>query len=175
MEVNVLELFTEYLAMLCGLYRLSKHQPDRNVQNIIRVIVNFMCVFVCMYYYGMGTKICGYICILLFAKRFFCINWKDAIKFFGFMAVVILGLQLVLYVLVGSSLIKIVDPGTVGFIENCILIVVFAIWKRRYSEIVLKTIIWIKEGIYIIVFFLFFFYLFYTRNEMKQLNPQSIM
>ncbi len=175
MKINAIVLLLEYIATMSCLYRLSKHKPILNKHNILGLGFNFICVLICMYYYNMGTKICGYICVICFAKYFYNFTWKDALKYFGLMAAVISSLQLGIYALFGNLILGTLEMSTVGIIENCILIIVFMSWKRTYSEAVIKTIIWLKEGIYIIIFFLFFFYLFYIRNEKNTLNPQSIM
>lgn len=175
MKINAIVLLLEYIATMSCLYRLSKHKPILNKYNILGLGFNFICVFICMYYYSMGTKICGYICVICFAKYLYRFTWKDAFKYFGLMAALISGLQLGIYALFGNLILGTLEMSTVGIIENCILIFVFITWKRTYSEAVIKTIIWLKEGIYIIIFFLFFFYLFYIRNEKNTLNPQSIM
>ncbi len=175
MEVNILQSLTEYIAIMSCLYRLSKHKLIFNINNVIVLAINFVCVLICMHYYGMWTKICSFVCIMVFAKYLYRFTWKDALKYFGLMAALISSLQLGIYALFGNLILGAFEMSTVGIIENCILIFVFITWKRTYSEAVIKTITWLKEGIYIIIFFLFFFYLFYIRNEKNTLNPQSIM
>lgn len=175
MEVNILQSLTEYLAMISCIYRLSKHQPVLKLFNIVGLVVNFICILICMYFYNIVTKICSFICIMIFMKCLFNFKWKDAMKFFGLMAVTISGLQLLLYVLVGSYFVKTFGICTIGIIENCIIVLIFTIWKEKYVETVIKIIMCFKECIYIIVFCLFFFYFFYIRNEMKQLSPQVVM
>lgn len=175
MEVNILQSLTEYIATMSCLYRLSKHQPIFNIYNIVGLGLNFVCVLICMHYYNMGTKICGYICVICFAKYFYNFTWKEVVKKFGLTAVLISGLQLVIYVLVGSHFVKTFGICTIGIIENCIIVLIFTIWKEKYVETVIKIIMLFKECIYIIVFCLFFFYFFYIRNEMKQLSPQVVM
>ena len=175
MEVDILQSLTEYIAMMSCLYRLAHHRPILKIQSIIALIMNFIGILVCTYYYGMATKICAYICVICFTKYFFEITWKEAIKGFGCTAVLITGLQILFYILIGSQFVQIYQVSTVGIIENCIIIFLFAIWKRRYTEAAIKTIIWFKESIYIIVFCLFFFYFFYMYNKIEQLSPQIIM
>lgn len=153
MEVNILQSLTEYIAMMSCLMRLSQHQPVLKIYNVIGLILNFMCVLVCMHYYGIGTKICGYFCVMWYTKHLFEFMWKDVVKYFGLMLIVVSGLQLLLYILIGSWFLASYEMSTVGVIENCIIIVIFLIWKRRFTEAAMKVITWIKEGIYIIIFF----------------------
>ena len=102
MEVNILQLLTEYIATMSCLYRLSKHQPIFNIYNIVGLGFNFVCVLICMHYYNMGTKILGYTCVICFAKYFYNFTWKDALKYFGLMAALISSLQLGFYALFGN-------------------------------------------------------------------------
>lgn len=175
MRVNGLELFAEYIAMMLCIYRLSQNRPVFKINKLIGMLFNFICIFVCMNYYDMMTKICSFIFIVVFIKYLFKFSWREAAKYFGLTAIIISGLQLLFYVLIGSRLVKIIDSGVVGIIENCILIIIFMSWKKYYAEVINKIIISFKECIYIIVFCLFFFYFFYIRNEMKQLSPQVVM
>ncbi len=175
MEVSIIQSLTEYIAMMICLYRLSKYRPILNIHSIIGLTVNFLCVLVCMYYYGMATKICSYICVIWFSKYFFKYTWKEAVKNFGLTAVLISSLQLLFYLLIGSRLLQMYQVSTIGIIENCLTISIFMMWKRKYTETLIKTIIWFKESIYIIVFCLFFFYCFYMYNKMEQLSPQIIL
>lgn len=175
MEVNILQSLTEYIAMMVCLYRLSGQRPTFKVHSIIGVIINFVCVLVCMYHYDMRTKICAVLCIMMFAKYFFGFTWKETVKYFGLMLVIVTGLQLLIYLIAGNWLLDVFDVGTVGLIENCIIIFVFMLCKSNYFEIAVRTINRFKEGIYILVFALIFFYFFYTRNKTDGLNLQIII
>lgn len=177
MEANVLEVLTEYIAMICCLYRLSKQKIVFKIQNIVWMGINFICFFFCIQYpgYDIRIRICVYIVFLVFIKVLFKFPWKEAIKYFGFMMVMIAGLQLLLYLLLGNRVVYIIGIHSVGIIENCIIIVLMMLWKRKNIDIVIKKIAWFKESIFVVVFFLFFFYLFYTRNKTSQLDSQMLI
>ncbi|MBO5142345.1 MAG: hypothetical protein J6C46_05025, partial [Clostridia bacterium] len=177
MEVNILEVFTEYIAMMIILYKLSKHAFVFSLYNIVGLIINFIFVLVCLSCpdYDIRIRIFLYMCILMFIKFLLKFTWKQAIKYFGLTMIVISGLQLLLYILVGNRILGIVEINIVGIIENCLIIVLALLWKTKYVESAFKKIVWFKESIFIIVFFLFFFYLFYIRNETSQLDSQALI
>ncbi|MBO5031461.1 MAG: GHKL domain-containing protein [Lachnospiraceae bacterium] len=177
MEVSILEVLTEYIAMIGCLYRISKHKIAFKLKNILLIGFNFICVFLCVQYqsYDMKIRIGMYVCILVFIKIIFGFSWREAAKYFGVMMIMIAGLQLLLYMLIGNRILGFLEINTIGIIENCIIILFTIFWNRRYIDIVVKNITWFKEGIFIIVFCVFFLYLFYTRDKTNQIGSQVLI
>lgn len=174
MEVNILQVLTEYISMLCIVYKLSKRKIALKPHKIAGLIINAILVLACMYYpvFDIRIRICASIIILIGFKYLFAFSWKEAVKYFGLMMVITSGLELLFFRLIGARFSESLGIETVGIIGNCSIIFAVMIIRRKYVDIVVEKILCFKESIFIIVYVLYFVYLFYVLDKTKELDVQ---
>lgn len=172
MIVRFLQIFTEYVSIICCVNKVMGKQLKVTWSSFIDFAIYMMLLFIAdKFDFG---KIILYVYWFLYMKMRVVDTWKQTIKPYAIMMCVIPMLQLVLYAIISDTTPNIFSIYTWGTIINSLIIVFFIIWKDKYLNIIMDKVMKYKKLIFmfLIIWLLRYLTLYYI--EYKVINAYFI-
>ncbi len=172
MIVKALQIFTEYFGMILCIHKVAKKKLGFS----LRSLLDFAC-WVTLVFLGENIKFGK---LLLYTYLFAYIririvnNWKLAIKPFAVTMCAIPMLQLIIYSVISTKMLEIVDVYSLVIGINIFIIIIFLIWNERYMHILMNITNKFRKVIFLILLILLFKYLISYYSEYKVIESYFI-
>lgn len=184
MIVNVIEIFTEYLSIILCLHKVANKKIIIDKYVIAFGLLNMLSVFVSHRYYQECSwlMLIMYINFIVYVRLRLAQTWRDIVKIFGLMLIIIPSLQLICFFFIKFifNVFSItINELLMGILANCIICILVICWKEEYIFKFAREIIKSRGLILLLLFCIYLFYILYTYNQLnfihKSMTVQALI